>query len=167
MNRSLRLALFIIIGIVIYAYGFTVTQVNLDELDSPARQESLTRIIRALARPDFLEWEQEEVTVERPIYVPCPNGGAPEPTVDTAGPYMLAPPAPRPKVRSGWKASTSRPIPPARSTSSRPAASRCNWTASRPTAPAISRPPSNCATGRATSRSTCAPSPAPTSAGPT
>ena len=101
MNRSLRLALFIIIGIVIYAYGFTVTQVNLDELDSPARQESLTRIIRALARPDFLEWEQEEVTVERPIYVPCPDGGAPEPTVDTAGPYMLAPACAAPESEIG------------------------------------------------------------------
>ena len=73
MNRSLRLGLFIIIGIVIYAYGFTVTQVNLDELDSPARQESLTRIIRALARPDL-----HQVVVGARI-------DGPHDTVDNAG----------------------------------------------------------------------------------
>lgn len=101
MTRSLRLALLIIIGLVIFAYGFSVTQVNLEELDSPARQESLTRILRALARPDFLEWEQEEVTVETPIFVPCPAGDVPATEVDTAGPYMIAPPcaAPESEIR--------------------------------------------------------------------
>ena len=87
MNRSLRLGLFVILAAVVYAYGFTVTQVDLEELGSPARQESLTRILRALARPDFLEFDQVEVTVERPIFVPCPASGAPaEPEVDPEAP---------------------------------------------------------------------------------
>ena len=73
MSRSLRLALLIIVGIIIYAYGFAVTQVNLAELDSPDRQASLARIIRALARPDFIEFDQEEIVAEAPIYVPCPT----------------------------------------------------------------------------------------------
>jgi hypothetical protein len=58
MNRSVKLGLFIIVGIIVYAYGFSVTQVNLEELGMPARQEALTRIIRALAHPDFIEFDQ-------------------------------------------------------------------------------------------------------------
>ena len=51
--RSLMLGIAIILGIIIYAYGFQVTQVSLDEINSPRRQESLTRVLRALARPDL------------------------------------------------------------------------------------------------------------------
>ncbi|MEZ4708526.1 MAG: ABC transporter permease subunit [Caldilineaceae bacterium] len=90
--RTLLDPLAILIGIIIYAYGFQVTQVDLDELGSPTRQESLTRILRALARPDFVEYEQEEFQVETPIYVPCPAGGAPEAAVEQSGPYMVVTP---------------------------------------------------------------------------
>ena len=81
-----------IAALVIYAYGFDVTQVNLEELGSQSRQQSLTRIIRALARPDFLEYDQEEFVVERPIYVPCPAGDPPElESPNPSAPYLEAP----------------------------------------------------------------------------
>ncbi|GIV76875.1 MAG: hypothetical protein KatS3mg050_1269 [Litorilinea sp.] len=93
MKRSLLLAVGIVAAIVVYAYGFSVTQVNLAELGSPTRQESLTRILRALARPDFFTYEQQEFQVEVPIYVPCPPGGVtpPEPA-DPGAPYMVVTP---------------------------------------------------------------------------
>jgi phosphonate ABC transporter permease subunit PhnE len=92
MFRRIGLIFAIILAVVIYAYGFEVTQVNLEELGSPTRQQSLARIIRALAKPDFLEYEQEEFVVEQPIYVPCPAGGAPEVAPpDTDAPYLEAP----------------------------------------------------------------------------
>ena len=90
--RRLLFTFAIIIGIIIYAYGFQVTQVDLDELGSPTRQESLRRILRALARPDFIEYEKEEFQVETPIYVPCPAGGAPASAPDQNGPYMVVTP---------------------------------------------------------------------------
>ncbi|HLF26994.1 MAG TPA: ABC transporter permease subunit [Anaerolineae bacterium] len=94
MKRSIILAIAIILGIIIYAYGFEVTQVSLEELGSPRRQESLTRILRALARPDVLEYAQDEFQVEAPIYVPCPPAGAPSaPAVDPGQPYMVVTPA--------------------------------------------------------------------------
>jgi phosphonate ABC transporter permease subunit PhnE len=98
MKRSLMLAVGIILAFVIFAYGFAVTQVDLAELGSPTRQESLTRILRALARPDFFTYDQAEFQVEMPIYVPCPPGGAPSiPTVETGAPYMvLTPPCAEP-----------------------------------------------------------------------
>ena len=93
MRRSLLLGLAIVVGIVILAYGFTVTQVDLTELGSATRQESLARIMRALARPDFFVFEQEEFQVETPIYVPCPAGGAAEPTIpQSSEPYMVVSP---------------------------------------------------------------------------
>ena len=61
--RSLRLGLLIAVGLVIYAYGFQVTNVNLDEIQSETRQTRLTRIIRALFRPDIFEYERQEVQI--------------------------------------------------------------------------------------------------------
>ncbi|MEZ4674448.1 MAG: hypothetical protein R2932_09410 [Caldilineaceae bacterium] len=92
MFRRIGLILAILVAIVIYAYGFEVTQVNLEELGSPTRQQSLARIIRALAQPDFLEYDREEFVVERPIYVPCPAEAPPQIAVpDPNAPYLEAP----------------------------------------------------------------------------
>ena len=100
MNRSVKLGLFIIIGIIVYAYGFSVTQVNLEELGLPARQQALTRILRALAHPDFFEFDQVEVEAEAPIFVPCPDDGPTEPLpADTNVPYLtIEPPCADPKT---------------------------------------------------------------------
>jgi phosphonate ABC transporter permease subunit PhnE len=92
--KSLRTGLIALLVMVIFAYGFQITKVNLAELRSPQRQNSLIRVTRALAQPDLFEYEQEEQVVNSPVYVPCPAGGAPSllPT-DTTGPYMVLTPA--------------------------------------------------------------------------
>jgi phosphonate ABC transporter permease subunit PhnE len=90
--RSLGLGLAIILAVVIYAYGFQVTRVNLEETRSPRRQEQLVRIIRALARPDIVEYDQEEMLVRQPVMVPCPPGGYLPPETDEDGPYMIVDP---------------------------------------------------------------------------
>lgn len=69
--KSLRLGLYILLTGVVFAYGFEVTKVDLGELQSERRQESLTRVMRALARPDIFEYDQDIVVVNTPIYVPC------------------------------------------------------------------------------------------------
>ncbi|MCB0051599.1 MAG: hypothetical protein KDE24_18875, partial [Caldilinea sp.] len=61
MKRSLTIALLIVAAFVIFAYGFSVTQVNLEELGQESRQQALTRILRALAHPDFIAFDQEQV----------------------------------------------------------------------------------------------------------
>ncbi|MFZ5808182.1 MAG: ABC transporter permease subunit [Chloroflexota bacterium] len=90
--KSLRLGLFILVGLVIYAYGFQVTKVDLAEFRKESRQESRIRVTRALARPDILEYEQEEVTVFAPVYVPCPSQLAPAPAPDNSAPYIVLTP---------------------------------------------------------------------------
>ncbi len=76
--RSLGLGLTVFLVIIIYAYGTEVTQVNLGELREERRQESLVRVIRLLARPDIIAYDQEEITINAPILVPCPEGNLPE-----------------------------------------------------------------------------------------
>jgi len=92
--RSLKLGLGILLVLVVYAYGFQVTQVNLAETKSENRQEQLFRILRALARPSIFEYEKEEFIVRVPLMIPCPEGGfEPEPIADTSQPYMVVTPA--------------------------------------------------------------------------
>jgi phosphonate ABC transporter permease subunit PhnE len=94
MKRSLLIAAAILLTFIIFAYGFAVTQVDLTQLGSATRQESLSRIMRALARPDFIAFDQEEFVVETPIYVPCPASGAPEaPEVAAGTPQLVVTPA--------------------------------------------------------------------------
>jgi len=87
--RSILLGLAILLVLVIYAYGFQVTKVNFKETSSERRLTQLTRILRALAHPDIFEYEQEEVDVVVPIYLPCPDPVPDIPEPDTSGPYMV------------------------------------------------------------------------------
>lgn len=91
--RSFLLGLAILLALVIYAYGFEVTNVNLDETRDPRRQTQLTRILRALARPDIITYEKDEFTVSLPVYTPCQEGGAALPEPDKSGPYLVMEPA--------------------------------------------------------------------------
>ena len=91
--KSILLGLAILLVLVIYAYGFQVTKVNLEETRDPHRQAQLTRILRALARPDLFEYDKDEFTVSLDIYTPCPADGASLPEPDTSGPYLVMTPA--------------------------------------------------------------------------
>jgi phosphonate ABC transporter permease subunit PhnE len=91
--HSLRLAAIIIIGVVIYAYGFQVTQMGFDQINSPTRQASLTRVIRAIFHPEILEYDQVETPIEVPFYTPCPSGGVVIPEPDRSGPYITVSPS--------------------------------------------------------------------------
>ena len=91
--KSLQFGLAIFAGLIVYAYGFQVTKVDLEDLRSERRQESLTRVMRALARPEIFEYEQQEEVINSPVYVTCPVSGVPtveEP--DKSGPYLIITP---------------------------------------------------------------------------
>lgn len=90
--RSLRLGAVVLAGLVIYAYGFQVTKVDLEETRLPRRQEQFVRILRALARPDLFVYEKEEFVVEAPIFVPCPPGAAVPPPAERGDSYLVIEP---------------------------------------------------------------------------
>ncbi len=90
--KSIQVGLAVLLVLFIYAYGFDVTKVNLEELRSERRQESLTRVTRTLAQPDIITYDQETVVVNSPLYVPCPpllN----LPAADTTTAYLVIEPS--------------------------------------------------------------------------
>ena len=92
--KSIQLGLAVLFGIVVYAYGFQITKVDLEDLRSERRQESLTRVMRALAKPEIFEYEQTEEIVNSPVYITCPASGEPTlPEPDKSGPYLVIAPA--------------------------------------------------------------------------
>lgn len=92
--KSIQRGLIVLLALVVFAYGFEITNIDLNELRSEQRQESLRRVTRALARPDIFEFAQEEQKAMAPVYVTCPATGVPEqPAPDTSGPYFTITPA--------------------------------------------------------------------------
>ena len=92
LTRSILLGLAIVVGIIVYAYGFEVTNVNFEKTRSEDRLTQLQRIIRALAHPNVIEYEQEEIFIDADFYLPCPAGGAPSQETDTSGPHLVLDP---------------------------------------------------------------------------
>ena len=91
--KSVQLGLAILAGLMIYAYGFQITKVDLEDLRSERRQQSLVRVMRALAKPDIVAYDQEEEVINSPVYVTCPSGGAPVlETPSKTGPYLVISP---------------------------------------------------------------------------
>jgi ABC-type phosphate/phosphonate transport system permease subunit len=92
--KSIQVGLVSLLVMVIFAYGFQITKVNLEELRSEKRQESLIRVTRALAKPDIIAYDQEEEVVNFPIHVPCPADGniADAPKQNTTEPYLTISP---------------------------------------------------------------------------
>ena len=96
--RSILIFAAIILTVLIYAFAFSVTDVDFEATRSEERLTQLTRIIRALAHPDIIEYDQEEVDIDVPYYLPCPEGGGPQIEVDQSGPYLVVdPPCAGPK----------------------------------------------------------------------
>ena len=91
--KSLQLGLAVLVGLLVYAYGFQITQVDLEDLRSERRQESMARVLRALAKPEIFAYDQEQEIVNTPVYVPCPASGAPTvPGLETIEPYLVISP---------------------------------------------------------------------------
>ena len=68
---------------VVYAFAFAKTDVSLEEIQSETRQEQLFRILRALARPDLVTYDKDDLVVTADVYVPC-NGSEPAPATPAA-----------------------------------------------------------------------------------
>ena len=93
IRRSLMTGLGVLVALLVYAYGFQVTKVNLEQTKSERRQEQLFRILRALARPEIFEYEREEFVVRAQIMTPCPADGFTPPAIeDTTLPYLVVSP---------------------------------------------------------------------------
>ncbi len=80
----------IFIAFVVYAFSVEKTDVDLSQIQDETRREQLFRILRALAAPDLVTYDQAEVTVSVDVFVPC------GPTVDASDqdePYIVVTPS--------------------------------------------------------------------------
>ncbi|HMR99874.1 MAG TPA: ABC transporter permease subunit [Anaerolineales bacterium] len=91
--KSLGTGLAVLAGLIVYAYGFQITKIDLEQLRSERRQESLVRVTRALAQPDIFEYEQVAEAFTAPVYVTCPADGGIVEAPDTSGPYVTVTPS--------------------------------------------------------------------------
>ncbi len=87
-QRFWRTFLLVIIIVVVFAYGFQVTQINLAEPKKERRQEQLLNVIRSLARPDLTQYETERLEIEAPILIPCPANQFQLPSSVKSGPTI-------------------------------------------------------------------------------
>ncbi len=84
-RRTLFIIILILASFVVYAFAFAKTDVSLEEIQSETRQEQLFRILRALARPDLIRYDKEDLVVTTDVFIPC-NGTTPSPaTPDQSG----------------------------------------------------------------------------------
>ena len=83
----------IIALLVTYAFAFQRTDVSLDEVKDPGRRASLVRIIRGLARPNIIEYEETPTFHLLDYMTPCPQGGYAPDEPNTADPYLEAIPS--------------------------------------------------------------------------
>ena len=88
--KSLVVGFTTVLVLIVIAYGFSITKINFEETRSERRVASLTRILRALAHPHIFEYEYDEVDVEIPFYLGCPEGGVEMPEVDRSGAFIIA-----------------------------------------------------------------------------
>ncbi|MCA9957513.1 MAG: ABC transporter permease subunit [Anaerolineales bacterium] len=72
-NGRIRKLLILLVAIVLFAYATEVTQVDLREPLEPKRQENLISLLRELARPDLLSYENETLSTNISVRMPCPE----------------------------------------------------------------------------------------------
>lgn len=87
-QRFIRTFLITLVIFVVFAYGFQVTQINLEEPKKPKRQDQLVNVLRALARPDLTDYEEDRLRIEAPILIPCPDTQFSLPDLATPGPAI-------------------------------------------------------------------------------
>jgi phosphonate ABC transporter permease subunit PhnE len=96
-KRAWWVGLAVVAGLIVFAYGFAETEVNLDQIRSEPRREGLVRILRSLARPELIEYDRQETITDSPVLIPCQEGVSP--ALPQVGRYLtMDPPCADPRA---------------------------------------------------------------------
>ena len=82
-RRLLVIIIVVLSAFVVYAFAFATTDVSLEEIQSEQRQEQLFRILRALAHPDLIRYDKDDIVITSEVFVPC-SGQDPAPAEPAA-----------------------------------------------------------------------------------
>jgi phosphonate ABC transporter permease subunit PhnE len=90
--RTILYVILILAGILVYAYGWQITDINLTVPEQPQRQELLVRALRGLFSPDLFERDQASQTAEARFLVPCTGQPPEQPPVTPGEPHITLTP---------------------------------------------------------------------------
>lgn len=72
--RRIVILVGVLVGIVVYAIGWQVTDISLEETQDPTRQEVMQRALRELFAPDIFAQERESIVTSANIMLGCQEG---------------------------------------------------------------------------------------------
>ncbi len=88
--RRLLIILAVVAGVILYAYGWQVTDINLDAAKEETRQDSVSRALRELLSPNIFTQDRETETFEAGFIFDCATGAG-EPVEADGASIELAP----------------------------------------------------------------------------
>jgi hypothetical protein len=71
--RTLLIVIAVVVGIVIYAYGWQTTDISLEEVQDETRQSSVQRALRELFSPDIFTRDRETKSLMVNFANGCPD----------------------------------------------------------------------------------------------
>jgi phosphonate ABC transporter permease subunit PhnE len=77
--RRLLIVVAFTVGIVIFAYGWTVTDINLDRPQEPIRQQNVGNALRELLSPNVFQQDYQIQSTSAPILMNCATDGSEPP----------------------------------------------------------------------------------------
>jgi len=84
---SWRFIVGLLVGIVVYAYGWQVTEIDLEKLATGAPK--IVHIVTQIVQPDFLSRDKEYQTVEADFQVPCTGSYPQHLAASESEPYLV------------------------------------------------------------------------------
>jgi phosphonate ABC transporter permease subunit PhnE len=92
--RRLLVVALVVLGVLVYAYGWRVTDIGLEETQDPTRQDSVTRAMRELLSPDVFDQDRVAEFTDVNVMLGCPADGTPieQAEVIDGQPYVVLTP---------------------------------------------------------------------------
>ena len=86
--RTIAYIVLILIAFLVYAYGWKVTDINLEKPRDPQRQAQVSRALHGLLNPDLVECDTESQFTQAYFLVPCTDTPPAQPEVAEGQPYI-------------------------------------------------------------------------------
>ena len=91
--RTLLIVIAVVVGVAVYAYGWTTTDISLDEVQDPTRTGNVQRALRELFNPDLFTRDRESKSYFMDFLIGCPAEEQQGGRVDLGGDaYVLVTP---------------------------------------------------------------------------
>jgi len=88
LRRTMTYVVLIVVGLLVYAYGWQATDINLDRPQDEERQKIVVQALRGLLNPDLVERDTESEFAYAHFLVPCTGTSPAQPEVEEGAPYI-------------------------------------------------------------------------------